>query len=311
MKDMFPEHPSAERLQAFLDGDLSKSASAGTEEHLESCARCSSELDGWRLLFSKLGELEPSRPVEGFHDRVMAAVAIPEPAHVTVRLRDRLAAMLPGNRHLGARTINELLEGLLPARQVSSVEAHLHSCGPCAAEVDALRVVFKKLDSWERMVPAESFTDQVMAHVRLGQAPARVTAWRQAFSVASRLVPQTRQAWAALSGVAVTPVVTVGLMAYAVFSHPTLTPSSLASFAWWQITDVTAAAWSSLLGLALESVQGSGMASLFEALAAAPLLIAAGFGVYAIACVLALRVLYKNLTNNRPLDGPYAHVSAS
>jgi len=79
MKDMFPEHPSAERLQAFLDGDLSKSASAGTEEHLESCARCSSELDGWRLLFSKLGELEPSRPVEGFHDRVMAAVAIPEP----------------------------------------------------------------------------------------------------------------------------------------------------------------------------------------------------------------------------------------
>ena len=108
-----------------------------------------------------------------------------------------------------------------------------------------------------------------------------------------------------------TPAVTAGLAFYAVFSHPTLTPGALLSFAWWQVTDLAAAGWTTLSASAVDGAGLFGVYSLFEALAAAPFLVASGVLAYTLVSALALRVLYKNLLANRPLDGRYAHASAS
>ena len=112
-----------------------------------------------------------------------------------------------------------------------------------------------------------------------------------AATAAWRLVPQTRQALAALSGVAVTPVVIVGLMAYAVFSHPALTIGSFLSFAWWQVSDLASGAMVALL----QNTGTPGASSLFEMLAAAPVPVAGGVILYTVASAFALRVLWKNL----------------
>ena len=71
-------HLSAQTLQAFLDGDLSRRDASAAEAHLAACARCAAELDGWRVLYEDLGGLSSHRPHAGFHDRVMAQVDVPE-----------------------------------------------------------------------------------------------------------------------------------------------------------------------------------------------------------------------------------------
>jgi len=108
-------------------------------------------------------------------------------------------------------------------------------------------------------------------------------------------VPQTHQALAALSGVAVTPVAIVGLMVYAVFSHPALTVGSLLSFAWWQVSDLASGTLSALSSAAVQNADSVGVSSLFEMLAAAPILVAGGVILYTMASAFAVRVLWKNL----------------
>ena len=79
MTGMSNEHLSAEVLQAFLEGDLPGREGASVAQHLGSCARCDSELEVWRSLFSELGSLPSRRPSEGFRDRVMAEARCPRP----------------------------------------------------------------------------------------------------------------------------------------------------------------------------------------------------------------------------------------
>ena len=50
-KRMSNEHMSAQRLQAFLEGELPHREHARMEEHLADCARCSAECATWRVLF--------------------------------------------------------------------------------------------------------------------------------------------------------------------------------------------------------------------------------------------------------------------
>ena len=107
------EHLSAERLQAFLEGDLPDGEAVHVEEHLAGCARCSAELDGWRILFEDLGGLAPHRPIEGFADRVMAGVQT-----------GRVPAL---GEHVAADVLQDFLEGSLAARKASRIEAHLES----------------------------------------------------------------------------------------------------------------------------------------------------------------------------------------
>jgi anti-sigma factor RsiW len=179
----------------------------------------------------------------------MAEVSVPVALPLVARIRARIAALGSDRRsgHFGPDRLQDFLDGALPARQMARIRAHVADCEPCATEARAWGQVYARLGGLARFAPEPGFPELVMA--RLGarsEAPAPVVAatWTRALAQAKRLVPQTRRAWAAISGVAVTPAVTVGLVLYAVFSHPTLTPGALASFVWWQLSDLALAAWS-------------------------------------------------------------------
>jgi hypothetical protein len=69
-------HPTAERLEAFVEGALQASDRVIVESHLLGCARCQSEVEEWRALFVALSGLPQFEPSVGFADRVMAGVRI-------------------------------------------------------------------------------------------------------------------------------------------------------------------------------------------------------------------------------------------
>jgi anti-sigma factor RsiW len=316
------EHPTAERLQAFLEGDLPEGERPEVERHLTACTHCSAELDAWRVLVEDLGALASLEPRAGFADRVMAGVRVSAPLPLAARVRARLRTLLPSSRpaHVSGEVLQDFLEGALPARRAARVGGHLGDCPACAASASSWRDLFGALDGLGRLAPSHGFMERVLARVRTAapassaaSAPARspARAWERGLAWGLRLVPRTRRAWAALSGIAVTPAVTGAVLLYAVFSHPTLTPRGLLAFAWWQVSDVAATAGSALAATTVESDGLFGLYALLQTLASAPLALAGGVGAYLIFSALALRVLYKNLISRRPVDGPYAHASAS
>lgn len=305
-------------LRDFLDGELSSRRLAAVDAHLAACRSCSAEAEIWLSLVQRLESLEHLAPREGFADRVISGLSLPRASPVAVRVGERLAALLPsrGGGHLSPARLQDFVDGVLSGRRLARARKHLTVCSSCSVEVEEWRALLSGIAALETFEPGETFAEGVMAHVRVGAAPVvaaplRVPAWKRALASARRLVPQTRQAWAAISGVAVTPAVTLGLVFYVLASHPTLTLGGLASFAWWQLSDLASAAWTMLATAALQSGQLLSFYALLEALSAAPLAVAAGGLAYSLSCALALRVLYKNLFASRPTEGRYAHVSAS
>lgn len=161
------EHLSPERLQALLEGELSRRERASAEKHLESCARCSAELDGWRVLFEGLDGLGSPRPIHGFAERVMSQVSIDELEPLGTRVRGRLQAGLAGDPegHLSEETIQDLLEGAYGPRRTKRLEEHLAACTECSLEFDTWAVVFSGLDGLSGFAPGTGFRERVMARV--------------------------------------------------------------------------------------------------------------------------------------------------
>ncbi len=307
-------HLSADRMQAFLEADLPTGEQSRIEEHLAACARCSAEMDAWRVLFADLGGLASPAPRAGFADRVMAGVEVPARVSLAARARAGIAALGPraARSHIDADVLQDFVDGMLPARRVARIRAHVDTCATCTHELESWRGVMDALGGLERYAPSEAFAARVLASMRApavvpvaARAAARTTAWDRALLVARRLMPRTRRAWATLSGVAVTPAAIFGLVIYAVFSHPTLTPQALASFALWQLTDLFALGWNAVVGVGLESASLLGAESLFDLVFGSPLVVAGGALAYSAVAAVALRILYKNLITN----GRYARVS--
>ncbi len=317
-------HLNAEQIQAFLEGQLSADGRErrAFEGHLSSCARCSAEVEAWRTLFADLAELAGRplpHPSPGFADRVMSAVALPAPAAPPAPQKERswLASLLApliarGPHHLSGDVLQDLADGLLPARRTARAHAHLAACSTCAGELEAWRGVMAALARAPRLSPSASFAEGVIAALAPSARPATVSVarpaspWQRALVLArhraTRMVPRTRRAWAALSGIAVTPAAIFGLVLWVVFSHPTLTPGALASFAMWQISDLATAGWNSLLanGPGLASVAGyDSLMQTLGALMQSPFVLAGGALVYSAVAALALRVLHKNLITHR------------
>jgi len=69
-------HLSAFSLEQYLEGTLPSAESAEARTHLESCGRCSAELDSCRNLFVLLGNLPRYAPSPLFADAVMARVQL-------------------------------------------------------------------------------------------------------------------------------------------------------------------------------------------------------------------------------------------
>lgn len=310
------EHVSTELLHDFLDGALAARRARPVEEHLRACTPCTAEADAWLALSRRLEELGSFAPSEGFSERVMAAVEIRERTTVLARLRGRvgaLAGVAARPEHVPTGILQDFVDGILPARAVARLEAHLDGCHRCADELQAWQAVAARLETLERYTPAPGFDERVIAALRARRASRAVSApsplWARAAAVASRFVPHTREAWAALTGVAFTPAVIMGLVAWAVFSHPTITLGSLVSFAWWQVAELGSTAVAALSGVLSQGVDSLGARSLFDLLASAPLLVAGGVLVYSVLCALALRVLYRNLFMDRSRRDRYAHAS--
>jgi anti-sigma factor RsiW len=313
-------HLSAETLQAFLDDELQGAERIRAEEHLAACAGCAAERDGWRLLFEELRGLPVLGPPPGFGDSVLAEVdlapALTPALPWAARLRSKLAALVRGSTgaHPSEERLQELADGLLPARQVARVRTHMESCPACARNAAQWSSVFAALDRVGHLAPAPDFADTVMARVRVqASAPAvqPESEWRHAVVWVRRLIPQTRRAWATLSGIALTPAVTAGLVFWSVFTHPSLTPGALASFAWWKATAWASAIWRASSAGALESTGLFGIYSALESVALSPVALAGALVALSLGTVSAVWVLYKNLIANHPVDGHHAHVSFS
>jgi len=292
-------HVAPDVMQDFIEGSLAARRAERVEAHLAACTHCSSEADAWLDVMRRLDELPSFAPSEGFPDRVLAGITLPETPSLAARLAEHLSR-LAGRRpeHVPTGLLQDLVDGALPAKAVARIETHVAECIVCTNELAAWRAVSAHLDGLERFAPSDHFRDRVMEALAAEEVQTAVVprrAWSRAMGAAWRLVPQTHQALAALSGVAVTPVAIVGLMVYAVFSHPALTVGSLLSFAWWQVSDLASGTLSALSSAAVQNADSVGVSSLFEMLAAAPILVAGGVILYTMASAFAVRVLWKNL----------------
>lgn len=270
--------------------------------------------DGWRVLFEALQDLPALAPEAGFADRVMEGLVVSRPLSLAARVRARIAALAGAGGHPDHGRLQDFVEGALPARQVARVRTHLDACAACSREAATWRATLRSLDSLGHFAPAEDFHARVMAHVRVPEPAKALTPvldWRRAVAWVGHLVPQSRQAWAAISGVALTPAVTLGLVLWTLFTHPTLTPGALASFAWWKTSELAAVLWQALSSSALESTGVFEVYSLLGSVAQSPAALVGTFMVLSLGTVGAAWVLYRNLFVNHPVDGQVAHASLS
>jgi anti-sigma factor RsiW len=314
-------HLTAERIQGFLDGALSKEERVHVEEHATFCASCQAELDAWQLLYSELSELPGLAPSEGFASRVLAGLQVTEPTPEVVAvpetskagafgwLRHRAARVA---QHLGPERLQDYVDGVLPEPQMARIETHLDGCGACRTEAATWKELVRRIETLPELAPSAGFAQRVMAHVRIGQLvrePVAVSTRDRVLAWAGGLVPRTQKAWAVISGVAVTPATVVALLAYAVFSNPAVTPGYLASFLWWKVSGAATA----VAGLAADTLFENAIMfyaySALEALAGAPVLGAMVTVSLAAATSVSGWVLYRNLFPTPKVDGQYATAS--
>ena len=159
-------HIDPERMQAFLDGELSQEEMAAVQEHTAFCARCQSEIEAWEMVFSELDLLGEVGPSEGFSDRVMAALPRAKTRRAWGWGWQWLAPKSYPTPHLGPGHIQDFLDGRMSTRQAARVEAHFSGCEMCAAEVERCREVLTALEGLPQLAPSDGFSERVMAQWR-------------------------------------------------------------------------------------------------------------------------------------------------
>ncbi len=315
MAQKYPKtHLTAERIQAFLDDALSRDDRAEVQEHATFCGRCQAELETWQFLYSELEGLPELSPAPNFRDRVLAGldIAVPTPSaekRLFGWLRRRAVG---GAEHLDPERLQDFVEGLLPARQMARVSAHLEACGDCRGEEEQWRSLIQGIEKLPVLAPSSAFAGRVMGQVRIGRLVRPVaarTALEHALAWASRLVPRTQKTWAVISGMALTPLTVSALLAYAVFSNPLVTPQGMASFLWWKISDAAVEMWGPVTDVLIESGIAFDAYSILDLLVGAPAVTAMVSVSFAAANGLAGWVLYRNLVTTRTVDEDYAKVS--
>jgi anti-sigma factor RsiW len=75
-------HPTADRLEALVEGNLVEAERVVVESHLVGCSRCQTEVEELRSLFSVLARMQHFSPSAAFMERVMAQVRLPDPWYV-------------------------------------------------------------------------------------------------------------------------------------------------------------------------------------------------------------------------------------
>jgi anti-sigma factor RsiW len=304
-------HLSAEALQALLEGQLPAGERLAMEEHLAACVSCAGDLAAWTSLFEDLDALTRLTPSEGFAQRVMAGTTVPRPGLSLGRVFGWLDGR-HAHEHPDGDRLQDFAEGRLPSRAAARIRTHLDGCPACAASAAGWRETFRQLGSLERLAPSPDFGARVMARVHVpAPAPAPVSEGRRALAWLRGLLPHTREAWAAVSGVAVAPAATLGLVLWTLFSHPTLTPGALLSFTGWKITEFAGLLWQGAASAAMGSAGVFDLVSLLSSAMASPATLAGAVLAFCVGTVVASWVLYRNLFASHPADGRIAHAQFS
>jgi anti-sigma factor RsiW len=315
--DLNERHLSAELMQSFLDGEASPRDALRVREHMAACARCRSELEAWQTLFSDLGELAEVEvaPAADFRDRVIRALPEPPPrlslaARVALGFARALGLTAPAplawlrGGHPGAEDIQNFLEGLLPRQSSLAIEGHLHACRACRHEVESWRELLVGVASLTSFAPSDEFQEKVMAHVRVQLAAATASPSRRERMerLWGSVSPRTRKRVAAIAGAGITPAVTLGLVLYAVFSHPLATLGNLSSFLWLEGTDLLGSAGQGLLGRLSQSSVLSPVVQAVELASASPGAAALTASGLAGLTLSAAWVLYRNVLSPNPVE---------
>lgn len=306
-------HLDGARIQALLDARLPEGERAAVESHVATCARCRARVQEWEALFARLASLPALAPSDRFAERVMAEVTVRTPVLVRIREWLGLGARRPAaTGHLDRELALEYLDASLPGRARERVGAHLASCDRCRNEVAEWRTVLRNLESLERVTPSPGFADRVMARVAVPEPEAarptvsigeRIAGW------ARSLGPRTRRGWTVAVGAAGAPVAALSVALYALFSHPQLTPTSLAAFLWWQVTGLTSGLATGVANVVTESALVFRLWSVLQNLGGSPLTLGAGAAAFSVATLGAAWILYRNLIATPTVDRPYANAN--
>lgn len=300
-------HLSAELIQGFLDGEASPGDASRVREHTASCARCRAEMEAWGTLFEQLGSLNDVAPSPAFRERVLSTLphADPQRTPLGARIRAWLAGALgrpsptaaAGLLHPSAERLQDFLEGLLPRAGAVGVEGHLHACRECRVEVDQWRGVMVQVAQLPRLAPSPEFSERVMAHVRvqLALVTAEPTLGERLQRLAGSITPRTRRRMAALAGAGITPSVTLGLLAYVVFSHPLVTLGNLFSFVWLKGSERFAGVSSGLVQRTTESQTLFRLYQALDVLFSSPGTAVLAFTGLAALTFMCSWVLYRNV----------------
>ncbi|GMR12458.1 MAG: hypothetical protein BMS9Abin29_0647 [Gemmatimonadota bacterium] len=307
-------HLTAEQIQALLDGQLSDGDFADAQEHVVFCSRCHADLEAWQLLYAELGGLSELGPSPDFAARVLEHIPAQEAAAPwRQKVRAWIAARGRSARdHLSPERLQDYVEGLVPARRVAQIEAHLSGCKACRSDMAAWQGLFEGLGTLQSMEPGEGFYERVMAQhrvLKLLEAWEPAAARTGAFARVKRLVPRTRKAWAVVAGLAVPPITIGSVLLGEVFSNPALTPGYLAYFLSWKVGELGSALGSSLMDGAVESAAAFQAYAVVEFLSGSPLIALAGAVAFAALSASAAWILYANLFQTRRTEQSYVRAS--
>lgn len=308
-------HIDVEVLQSLVEGELEERARPKVEAHLQGCARCAAEMEGWRLLFEELRDLPALEPSARFRERVLER--LPLRASQRAPFWTRVRQLLPGvgrqgSGHLSPARAQDFLEGLLPAGVHHRVEAHLSACAECAREVSSWSGFLENLSEIPRFRPSVGFGEGVLRELRERTVPAAVRSprWPDRLRAAiAALVPSTRGGRAVAAGVLTAPVLGLVALFGAVLAHPLLGPLELVAFLSWRTSDLLRSAFE----WAMQHASGSRVllqaASIWEALFSSPAVAVSLLGAVWLTTMAAAWILYRNVV--APSLEASRHVRAS
>ncbi len=313
-------HVGVEVLQSWLEGELDAVRSAEVEAHLQACARCASEIEGWRLLFEELQELPKLAPSAHFQGPVLDRLSrsAPRPEPLPARLGRWLVGWirLPGYRaghgHLAPARIQALLDGPLPQRIRARVEAHLALCLRCAKEVAAWRAMLDDLNALPAVRPTAGFRDRVIQGLRERTAVVLVSTPTLSDRVRAGvlgIVPATRQARAFAAGLVLAPALGVLVLFAAVVANPLLTPVDLAAYLSWLASDALRAGFDWVVAEAAGSPILLQVVALTQLVVSSPASALSLVGAVWLTTMAAAWVLYRNIV--APSVEAIRHVRAS
>ena len=299
-------HLTSEQIQELLDQRLPPEEEAQVREHLSFCTECQTELEGWNLLFSDLGNLTDLDPGPAFTREILQAVPVKPKTGWLGGLSGARSARKIMDAHIPSGSFQDYLEQLIPAQPAARLEAHLSACESCSNELREWQGTMGSFQNVGHFAPEPGFSQRVMAQVQV-PTPQPLGQWHsvrgRALALARRLLPQTRHGWAVASGIASTPTITIGALIFLVFSRPLLTAGNVSTYLYWKTSGIFGPLFTSVSDTVRQSAVLSWASSSFEIFSQFPFLVGLGGLVISLLSAGSLWVLYKNLIVSSSDDG--------